>query len=191
MFAGNSQSIVFIICWIKTSRLICYGSAFLKYDTGYFSILCKDFLWSPATIDLYVFFFRFPDLFLGSGHGLSAFQTEHGNFGRTTAMTGSGHVNGHVTTANYNGSAGYLIGFISPYGTKEFNSCHNAFGILTGNPRRTATLTSDGYVKCFVSLCSQLIQSNIFSYFYACSEFYTHLTKDINFCCNNILLQNE
>ena len=106
-------------------------------------------------------------------------------------MTGSGHVNGHVTTANYNGSAGYLIGFISPYGTKEFNSCHNAFGILTGNPRHTATLTSDGYVKCFVSLCSQLIQRNIFSYFYTGLNLNAHGFDDIDFGLYHILLQFE
>ena len=74
---------------------------------------------------------------------------------------------------------------------KEVNSCHNSVCILTRNVYLSSTLTAYCYVKCFVSIFTKLVECNVFSYFNTCLKFNTHLTENIDFCCNNILFKYE
>ena len=100
MAAGDCHGVVFIVLGREAMLVIEDPDTALEYDPADPTVLCQNFLGSPAGVDLNIFLLGLFDLLRGGGHDLSGLQTKHGDFGLPAAAGGPGHINGHISSAD-------------------------------------------------------------------------------------------
>ena len=191
MVTFHGHGFTFVIPGVKAAVRIFYGYTFFEHNTLHFAVLCENFLWSPSTVNGYLFFLCFLNFFFGCRHHLPTLQTVHGNAVCTAAHTGSCHINGYVSAAYNYRFAGNRIGIIFACSPQEIHRCHHSVCVLSRYTRQPSALTANSNVKCLIPLCAKFVQSNIPSHFYTGSDFYAHFFDNINFCLHHVFFQLE
>ena len=207
--ARNRDRILLIIFRCKSVILVKHSYALFEDDRFDLTVLCQDFLRSPAVHNFDSLFLGFRHLIRGCRHFFGRFQAEHGNFAAAGTDRCAGYVDSNITTADDNGLTRQILRrrrllvhshraarrwrlvHDKIYFPKELYAGHYALSILSGNTCHAAALRTDCNVKCLEALRSQLIQCDILSDFHTAADLHAHLAYDVNLGFQNIFLKSE
>ena len=186
----DTAQIVLVVLGRKTALVVKDTRAALEGDAAHTTGLVQvNFLGAPTAADVRAVLNGLATLLLAGGHLGLALQAEHLNVLRTQTAGVAGNVDGHVTAAHHNGTAGQGSDLAAVNLAKEVDGHGHVLGTLARNAGKAAALAANGNVEGLEALRAQLVERHVSTDFHAIAELGTHQANDLDLGLDNILLQ--